>query len=227
MSHFTCLVIGKDPTNQLAPFDENKRVERYVKHTKKQLIDNQRKEWRDWLKSPQYKELKKDPIKYAENSGIEHIEWLKSIPKLLKQTDEAVYKEAIKHYEPDEIGKDGEVYSTYNPQSKWDWHQLGGRWTGFFKLKKGKQGTSGTPGIMTESAPVGTTDSALKKDIVPSSIKSTFAVLKDGKWYERGEMGWWAIVSNEISEKKWQTEFKKLIDKLPDDTLLSVFDLHI
>ena len=25
--------------------------------------------------------------------------------------------------------------TTYNPNSKWDWYEVGGRWTGYFKLK--------------------------------------------------------------------------------------------
>ena len=30
---------------------------------------------------------------------------------------------------------------------------------------------------------------------------STFAVVINGKWYERGSMGWWGIVSDEKDEK--------------------------
>src|SRR5207253_2266062 len=50
-----------------------------------------------------------------------------------------------------------------------------------------------------------------------SSI-ATFAVVHDGEWYERGEMGWWAMVSNEKSPKDWQAQFDKIIASLdPDD----------
>lgn len=56
---------------------------------------------------------------------------------------------------------------------------------------------------------------------------STFAVLKDGKWYERGEMGWWGITTNEKDSSVWDDEFKKLIEDLPDDTLLTLVDCHI
>lgn len=54
---------------------------------------------------------------------------------------------------------------------------------------------------------------------------SSFALVKDGKWYEKGEMGWWACVSDEKSN--WNEEFAKLLDSVPDDTLLSVYDCHI
>ena len=56
---------------------------------------------------------------------------------------------------------------------------------------------------------------------------STFAVLKDGQWHERGSMGWWGCVSDEKDEGEWTSQFSALIDSLPDDTLLTVVDCHI
>jgi hypothetical protein len=51
--------------------------------------------------------------------------------------------------------------------------------------------------------------------------------VKNGKWFERGEMGWWACVSNEKDEQTWRSIYTNLIKDLPDDTLLSVYDCHI
>jgi hypothetical protein len=56
---------------------------------------------------------------------------------------------------------------------------------------------------------------------------TTFAVVKDGKWYERGKMGWWAYVSDEKDEETWVSMFAKLIDELPENTQLTVVDCHI
>ncbi|CAQ71573.1 hypothetical protein [Cupriavidus taiwanensis] len=55
----------------------------------------------------------------------------------------------------------------------------------------------------------------------------TFAVLHDGKWYERGSMGWWGCVSDEKDTNEWYRQFAELIDGLPDDTPLTVVDCHI
>jgi hypothetical protein len=33
-------------------------------------------------------------------------------------------------------------------------------------------------------------------EIDRAAIKPTFAVVKDGRWYERGEMGWWDAVAD-------------------------------
>lgn len=176
--------------------------------------------------------------------------------------------------------KIGDKYGYYhNPNAKWDWWSVGGRWTGFFKAKKGVKFpndlSTGTPGLLTECAGDGWHDSIRKCDIdfeamkaeavesakenwkkyqeelaknaemakfifqYPDDVKteedcikyklktylSTFALLKDGKWYEKGKMGWWAIVSNE--NKDWCEEFTKMFEELPEDTLITVVDCHI
>lgn len=56
---------------------------------------------------------------------------------------------------------------------------------------------------------------------------STFAAVKDSKWYEKGEMGWFACVHNEKDQAAWDREFNAMLDALPDDTLLTVVDCHI
>jgi hypothetical protein len=52
-------------------------------------------------------------------------------------------------------------------------------------------------------------------------------VIKDGKWYQRGEMGWWACVANEKESDVWAEEFGKLMESLSDDTLMTLVDCHI
>jgi hypothetical protein len=54
-----------------------------------------------------------------------------------------------------------------------------------------------------------------------------FAILKDGKWYERGEMGWWGVVLNGKEADDWNEEYAKLLDGLSPDTWLTVVDCHI
>ena len=69
-----------------------------------------------------------------------------------------------------------------------------------------------------------------KKEYINSCGDSSFvsfAVVKDGKWYEKGEMGWWGCVHNEKNIDEWIKEFNKMLKEIPNDTLLSVFDCHI
>jgi hypothetical protein len=56
---------------------------------------------------------------------------------------------------------------------------------------------------------------------------SPFAVIKDGEWFAKGDMGWWGIVSDEKDQTTWNKRVRDLIDTLPDDTLLTLIDAHI
>jgi len=54
---------------------------------------------------------------------------------------------------------------------------------------------------------------------------STYAVIKDGEWYAKGEMGWFGMSSDE--NENWKENFTKLIESLPEDSLLTLVDCHI
>ncbi|AXF52102.1 MAG: hypothetical protein [Podoviridae sp. ctcf755] len=130
MSHFVVGVIVDKPElrlvdEALAPFDENIKVPKYVEYTKEQLIEKGKKEFEQY-KNTTYKEFLENPDEYEKNcTNKQHIKYLKEeFPKQFEWTDEDFYKEEIHWYEPNEIGKNGEVYSTYNPKSKWDWYNI-------------------------------------------------------------------------------------------------------
>jgi len=55
----------------------------------------------------------------------------------------------------------------------------------------------------------------------------TFAVVKDGVWYERGKMGWWACVFDEKAPDAWSKEFDALLAGLDPNTYISIVDCHI
>jgi hypothetical protein len=227
--------------------------------------------------------------------------------------------------------KRDETYNRYgyfqNPNAKWDWFEIGGRWTGYFQLKPGRKGGKGSQynfsGQMepsTDKADIclksavdfeamrkECEDEAIKRyDAVWGAIKGTpeaqswemvkagydlrvgssmdnidkarkdyhdqprvkafqkltggagmemfgwlagveeyqiprdqyiqsarnraavpHAVIKDGKWYESGEMGWWGMASNEKDPETWSSMVAKLMDDLPDTAILVAIDAHI
>ncbi len=55
---------------------------------------------------------------------------------------------------------------------------------------------------------------------------SAFAFLKDGKWHEKGSMGWWACVANDKGDD-WRGEFADLMGGLRDDQWITFVDCHI
>lgn len=57
---------------------------------------------------------------------------------------------------------------TYNPDSKWDWWSLGGRWSGIIVLKDGAYGIRGESGVFDNTVGI---DCAYLKDIDLEAIK--------------------------------------------------------
>lgn len=60
------------------------------------------------------------------------------------------------------------------------------------------------------------------------NVISTFAVLdSDGEWWERGDMGWFGMVSDEMDGEEWLDTFNRLIENSSDDAWFLVYDVHI
>lgn len=291
MSHFAVLVIGDYPESQLAPYDENLEVDKYY-------VDDVSED--EKARMMKFYEDKGSTFNTFADCYAQHgDDWNGNRYECI----DGVWKE----------------FSTYNPDSKWDWYQLGGRWSGrFIKLKDGASGTVGNAS-WASSTPAGV-DQALKKDIDFDAIKREardnaiktyrdladkcggaiphlpihwdtiinsseyanldhnakrelyhsqeavkiwndavnsshiwgysledfqcteeeyatraeidsfipYAVLYDGEWISRGDMGWWAITLKEhYSSDDWQKKVWELIDGCSDDTLFSFYDLHI
>jgi hypothetical protein len=196
-------------------------------------------------------------------------------------------------------------------EAKWDWYSVGGRWTGYFKVKKGPKyrACTGEPGVMGRPAKRGWADQIRKCDIdveamqrvarqdadafwdeleaavvncpppaysweeakkkwpdieearkhyheqpfvkaafklhladlvevyrkgrqeyvnaVVRRVLVPFAVVHEGKWREKGSMGWWGMVSDEKDVDEWAKWFYEMFSELPADTLLTLVDCHI
>ena len=209
MSHFTVVVMmeeGQTIEDLLAPYDENIVVERYIEHTKQELIDKGKKEIEDY-KNGVYAQYKQNPKAYNDSKNEEHIKYLRyKFPRKLKWTDEQIHKDQTRWYSKKDIGKGGEVYSTYNPKSKWDWWRVGGRWDGcMLKLPAIDDGNGGFnfDGKFETPERNSCKVSEIADDFVPFAF-----VTPDGVWHARAKMGWWAITRDEKDETKWKDEFR-------------------
>lgn len=333
MSNSTVLVIGEDPEAMLAPYDENLEVEPYRRYEEGEAEDH----W--WVRS-----VRRGAEHHRNGTGLaledrrsvfaghpprtvdeQRAEYAEAAEWSAKLGERATWETLIKLYNekyPDSdegLAYDPETdraytISTYNPLSKWDWYLLGGRWTGFYRLKPGAQGVVGEPGVMTGPADPFYVDQARNRDIdwegmrddagkraveehervrraldgiepivrwsvvrderFPGRIDEarqwyhaqpgvralavaklyaddpveywqldhedaaerfiarqraeaglTFAVLNADGWHERGRMGWFGIVSDEVDD--WPETAAALMDAAPDDALFSVYDVHI
>jgi len=113
----------------------------------------------------------------------------------------------------------GKRMTQYNPQSKWDWYEIGGRWDGllFGQNERGKclleDNMMSVSGLLIEIQK--------SNDLVPFSLLSP-----DGCWYEKGSMGWWAIVTNAKEQLKWDQEVMELLEQ-NKECIAVVVDCHI
>lgn len=201
-----------------------------------------------------------------------------------------------------------------NPKAKWDWYQVGGRWSNFLKVREGKEelAVHGQSSLIYPQPPeegyadqisVGDIDftgmmkeasdkagehydkinelcggEIPKVDILwenvwdkgddaqqsyktqpgvlhfNESIKgenlwvnvddyqktkeeymkdasnralSTYAMVEDGKWYAKGEMGWFGCSTDDVSQEEWNKQMVEKLMSLPDNTLITIVDCHI
>ena len=126
-----------------------------------------------------------------------------------------------------------------NPNAQWDWYELGGRWSNRFTLKdEGSLSKHGGrivywSGHKEKNEKETKTDQAKLKDIWINDIGYPWAFLHDGKWYEKGSMGWFGTSSHdeELGEEKqelqYRAKFIEVLLSLPEETLISNYDLHI
>ena len=309
MSHFTVLVIGDDVDAQLAPYQENNMGDCPLEYM--EFVDEEDEFLKEYENGSEnmvnvngkylYPQDKKFTKKVKGELGVS----VQEIPAKYKQEVipfKQLYKTfeefCAKHHYKEERDEQENRYGFWtNPNSKWDWYAIGGRWKGMLRLKTGgdvdqackhgidfagmRDDAGNKAGKRYDEARKLMGDSiasyvswdevrdvkckgdietarkvyneqeavqrlmadsnfmwgfspsdflVLREDYIQAARDgaiATFAVLKDGHWYEKGQMGWFGQASDEKEEEQWNKEFSILVDGLPDDILLTVVDCHI
>ena len=294
MSHFKVLVIGENVEEQLAPYDENLEVEPYIDPNWN--FDVEIADAREW---------------YSENpdSAVD-----------LEDVDSILY-----HYTDgaDIRAENGKRvrYTTYNPDSKWDYWTVGGRYNATFRIKPDADPEDYAPSTYHWSENYGTpsdhdhaSDCAIKRAIdfsamvkvarqraeadwekyleategLPAhtltwaefspqfnsvaearaayntpwlaavrglgwfydpvetlflkaddpkaayvanaevlAVSGFYAVVQDGQWEARGDMGWFGFSDGKVDGTAWRLCVADRIHSLSEDTRLTVVDCHI
>lgn len=167
-------------------------------------------------------------------------------PLKLKWSDEEIYQNAIKYQNDEDIRENGELYSTYNPNSKWDWYDIGGRFRNQLLTKIENKDTFERNSFaeyysskdFVREAPKGFkyVNGAKIKDIDFEFMDElnkepfyTWAIVDEKNWYEQGEMGWWGLNNaTEESTKTFIDKFKKIISDVDNqEKYLIIVDCHI
>jgi len=106
-----------------------------------------------------------------------------------------------------EDGKLG-IITTYNPDSKWDWWVVGGRWSDYFNGKS----------ILPMSE--------LPTDWHESGQTPYAVVTRNGEWHQKAEMHWFGVSTNEQEPEAWRNECSEIFSG-HQDCMIVVCDLHI
>ena len=213
MSHFVGLCFGEYWESNLEAYDESLEVEEYIAYTKEEAIDSVKQNHaRAYESAIEY--LRKSDITESSKKHCESI-----VDKGLFISYEDAWKEAKNWgYKLDD---NENLVTTYNPDSKWDWYSIGGRWSGFLYTKE--KDDEGNP-IRVNQAQFKDIDwdYMLENNIIPFNF-----VTEDGDWYEKGQMGWWGMTTNEMDLSTWIEDFQSYLKNIEDDCLVTVVDFHI
>lgn len=265
MSHFAVIVIGKNIEEQLEPYWEATENPEYV-----EFIDEEQELLDDY------------------NNGAKDGVPFKEIYATFEEFVEDWY--GVEEREP--------IHNRYgryaNPNAKWDWWQIGGRFSGYFK-KKGSDTRVNSVSIdeldiegMTQEVladaneeyskleailkgrPAPSWQEFLEKYPTPEEARAAygelpviqdmfsakffifggvaeefgqsreeylekvkqkvlapFAFVENGAWFQKGEMGWFGMSSNDMEDREWATQFNQVIASLPPETQLTIVDCHI
>lgn len=321
--HYTCIVFGEDVEEQLEPYNENTSVERYKAYWDSRELE----QWENILRETTRHEGSGDDRKEVELPPEAVLPEGDYTLEEMVSAYHARYGSALLHVD------DGGIYewSTYNPHSKWDWWEMGGRWRGYFKLKAHarEMAVVGRAGVH-DNEPRHDTDEARKGDIdiewmraeegrkagelwdqvhevikgMPEALRwdphyvglltladagegeytaeqareeywsqpaqkaikdwnetfdrderplgwfeipdaadfqmpreeyvqlaresalAPYAYVINGEWHAPGKMGWFSSTETRADLIRFRREFNELLDSLPDDTLMTLVDLH-
>ena len=214
MSHFIGLCFGEYWESNLDPYDEGLEVEPYVAYTKEEAIDEVKQRHAsdyEWAVTA----LKNESIAEQQRKHAESI-----IERGLFISYEDAWKVAQEWgYEIDE---EENLLSRYNPDSRWDWYSIGGRWHSYLYLKELDDNGDR---VRADQATFGEIDWDY---MIDNNVTPFCFVTEDGEWVEKGKMGWWGMVSNETPSDSWKETFKRYINSIEDaDCLVTAIDFHI
>lgn len=113
-------------------------------------------------------------IEYTRQEAIDHA---REHYKMSRMSDQECWKMMADDAGEGMTDEEGNIYSTYNPQSKWDWWTEGGRWSGMLKLKDGST---------ADSARIGDIDFSPDTEIYKQSLRF-WDVVVDHQPKEDGE----------------------------------------
>lgn len=236
MSCFTVLIVGptkwQEIDETLAPFDENLVFPSYIKFTREDKKREKKRLQKYW---------RKQVALHPHDVGVYN-----KLLTLLNLDNEQYFENCTCLYESTALNTAGEPISIYNPNSKFGSWELAPM---FRRLKapddrvcilsKKHVAWSRMADLANEQArydwgemqTYSESQQRLVFDKWRGDTKETYItrktqfsthayILRD-RWYERGQIGWWAEVENEIPAVEWMRKYADMLKSLKDNTVLT------
>lgn len=122
--------------------------------------------------------------------------------------------------------EDGKLYyeSTRNPNSKWDFYRIGGRWDGTLF---GVERTSDRGFNFAKHHETLEYNMRPVKDLPDFDALDCYAILTPkGEWLSVGRMGWWGMSHDEMTLDKYKSRFVKTLEEYKHCVAVCI-DCHI
>jgi hypothetical protein len=157
---------------------------------------------------------------------------------------------AVSHDEGLHIDSTGEIaqLTSVNPQGRWDWFTIGGRWSGKFDSQRGRDvlriseidwadleqralvAAAEQWDALAENAPE-KLEGRDRASFIASESKTylpTAALLTpDGEWHEPSRIGWFGTSHSEtMSEADWARFWTEKVQSQDEDSVLVLVDCH-
>lgn len=238
----------------LAQFDENREVN--IWQPKRDMIRKAREDIESY-RDGTYADYIADPAAYREkysHASPEHFEYLATeFPKKMAWTDDEVYADVIKWEEPEDIrAEDGAIRTSYNPESRWDWWTIGGRWESQYREKQGikvgeylkdlEQTLADFDANKNLRPPVSEDDifadterklpwwfphNFVTREADVVAVDEETQQLTGHLWHRAGRMGWFGMKSDDMTERDWIVKSIEILTAKDAEDFIVFVDFHI
>ena len=207
------------------------------------------KEFLESVEKGERSDINPDSLKYRKKS-LKELERIKTLKTLTGKIN------AIHRYEGGGIDKNG-LYWVANPEAKWDWWVEGGRWDGWLVKKDGtkcnrckvrelsfekmrkadmEDRAKWYDEEMERAKEFGREPVFWNYEETPTKEQyvndtpiytAPFAVLHEGEWIEKGNMGWFGMSDDKYSDDEWGKKFQEFFKTLDPESEITIVDCHI
>lgn len=207
----------------LAKFDEDRTVDPYVSATKQQQIDHMR----GWLAiaADALVKYRAGEPPYDPSSGpapAVHVRWITTeAPALAALDDEALWDYLVTN-EPVKRDENGAIWSTYNPNAKWDWWVVGGRWEDVYRARQGRPVGSVLAKLRQMKDVLARGDELASGSWWPGNLLTS-----DQQWHEIGLTGLFGMHEDAMSEREWVDHCLEALGREDPSAVVYYIDFHI